>query len=54
MRRIKMTVSSPLTSWSLDIVRREPQVDVQMEMNQQVKAKRKELETFKKNIESLK
>lgn len=33
---------------------REPQVDVQMELHQRVKAKRMELESLKKNIESLK
>lgn len=35
-------------------MRREPQYDVQMKMNEQLKAKRKELETLKSNLEKLK
>lgn len=35
-------------------MRREPQLDVQMQMNKQVKAKRKELEELKKQLEELK
>ena len=35
-------------------MRREPQLDIQMQMNKQVKAKRKELEELKKKLEDLK
>ena len=35
-------------------MRREPQVDVQMELHQQVKAKRKEVDNLKKKLEELK
>lgn len=35
-------------------MRREPQYDVQMKMNEQLKAKRKALETLKSNLEKLK
>lgn len=35
-------------------MRREPQLDIQMQMNKQVKAKRKELEELKKKLEGLK
>ena len=35
-------------------MRREPQLDVQLQMNKQVKAKRKELEELKKKLENLK
>ena len=35
-------------------MRREPQVDVQMEMHKQVKAMRKEVENLKKKLEDLK
>ena len=35
-------------------MRREPQVDIQMEMHKQVKAKRKELDNLKKKLEELK
>ena len=35
-------------------MRREPQVDIQMQLHQQVRQKRLELETLKKNIDSLK
>jgi len=35
-------------------MRREPQVDVQMEMHQQVKAKRKELQQLREQLETLK
>lgn len=35
-------------------MRREPQLDIQMQMNKQVKAKRKELEELKKKLENLK
>ncbi len=35
-------------------MRREPQLDVQIQMNKQVKAKRTELEELKKNLEELK
>lgn len=35
-------------------MRREPQLDIQMQMNKQVKAKRKELEGLKKKLEDLK
>lgn len=35
-------------------MRREPQLDIQMQMNKQVKAKRKELEELKKKLEKLK
>lgn len=35
-------------------MRREPQVDIQMQMHQQVKAKRKEVDNLKKKLEELK
>ena len=35
-------------------MRREPQLDVQMKMNKQVKAKRKELTELKEQLEKLK
>lgn len=35
-------------------MRKEPQLDRQMQMNKQVKAKRKELESLKKELETLK
>lgn len=35
-------------------MRREPQLDVQMQMNKQVKAKRKQLEELKEQLEKLK